>query len=420
MQVSDLPTRTPTVFASSAGADYIRTVPVPSQIGIHDGEASYTDGFPPLTFVEEGAGGFPPDGRDMNGVFNSLSGWARWQQAGGPANWNSAFSTAIGGYPNGAMVLGTTPGLLYVSTVDNNATNPNVGGAGWVTYNSYLWENAALTGNPTAPSMPVNSFDNRVANTFYADRSAANAEAAAQAYADANFVDSQGGTVFTPSASQITMGNGAGLAFANLNGSASNIRGVRMYSAGQLRTQLILSGADNLFLQVADPPGSGIVTVFSVAPSTQVVAFAQSPTMPTPGVSDNSASGSSTAYADRQAQQNHISPIGTASLTGVTIGGSYNGSISATFPTLPHRGYIKAWAKLNTGAPGSNNIRCNLFINGNSVSADNTPLPQFHEGFLFPVSPGSTPTVTFTVTTTANPGNILATYSLMAEFIPTN
>ena len=138
MQITDIPAKTPVVFASSAGADYIRNIPNASQIGITDGRASYTDGFPPLCFIEEEAGGFPPDGRDFNGLLNDLSGWVQWQQAGGPVNWDSSFSASIGGYPSGALVGGTTAGIYYISTVNNNTTNPNTGGAGWSTYDSFL------------------------------------------------------------------------------------------------------------------------------------------------------------------------------------------------------------------------------------------------------------------------------------------
>ena len=35
-------------------------IPVPSQIGITPGAASFTDGFPPLTATPIGSGGIPP------------------------------------------------------------------------------------------------------------------------------------------------------------------------------------------------------------------------------------------------------------------------------------------------------------------------------------------------------------------------
>jgi len=132
MQASDVPLKLPIPFANGAGGAYIRTIPVASQIGITDGAASLTDGFPPLTATPVGAGGVPPSIEDMNGILEEISAWSRWQAAGGPVTYDAAFQAAIGGYPRGAMVMSTvTFGKLYLSTADNNTTNPDAGGAGW-------------------------------------------------------------------------------------------------------------------------------------------------------------------------------------------------------------------------------------------------------------------------------------------------
>ena len=129
---SSAPTKIQIPFANSAGGAYIRTVPVASQIGIQNGAASYTDGFPPLNFVPVGAGGVPPFGQDMNGILNSVSSHARWWAAGGPVFYDSAYQTAIGGYPAGACVQSvTTMARIWCSTVDNNTSNPDTGGANW-------------------------------------------------------------------------------------------------------------------------------------------------------------------------------------------------------------------------------------------------------------------------------------------------
>ena len=130
MQSSDVPSRFPIPFGNAAGGSYIRTIPEASQIGIQDGAASLTDGFPPLNFTPVGAGGVPPFGQDFNGLMKQVTQWSRWQAAGNATPWDSAFSTAIGGYPKGAVVVGTSGGL-WLSEVENNTTNPNTGGAGW-------------------------------------------------------------------------------------------------------------------------------------------------------------------------------------------------------------------------------------------------------------------------------------------------
>lgn len=132
MLVSAIPTKIPTPFANGAVPPYTRAVPIPSQIGIQAGAASFTDGFPPVTFLSVGAGGTPIWGADVNGLLNQMTQWLRWTMAGAPVAWDSAFSTAIGGYPAGAVVGSTvTLGLFFVSMADNNTTTPDSGGANW-------------------------------------------------------------------------------------------------------------------------------------------------------------------------------------------------------------------------------------------------------------------------------------------------
>jgi hypothetical protein len=131
MLLSNAPAKLTLPFANAGGK---RTVPVPSQIPITPGAASYTDGFPPLTRTAVTSGGIPPSGLDMNGVLNEITDPGRWFCAGGGFLWDSTFATDtnIGGYPKGARVL-RADGLGYwLSLVDNNLTDPDTGGAGWV------------------------------------------------------------------------------------------------------------------------------------------------------------------------------------------------------------------------------------------------------------------------------------------------
>jgi hypothetical protein len=131
MLASAIPTKFAIPFANAAGGGYIRAIPQASQIGITNGAASLTDGFPPLTFLPVGSGGVPPFGQDFNGLLNQISAWSRWQCAGGPVAYDGTFQTAVGGYPAGAVVQGTATGTSWLSLTDNNITNPNTGGAGW-------------------------------------------------------------------------------------------------------------------------------------------------------------------------------------------------------------------------------------------------------------------------------------------------
>ncbi|MFY2854970.1 hypothetical protein ACOTJG_13440 [Achromobacter xylosoxidans] len=128
MQASNAPSKSPVPFAESGSKN---TIPVASQIGVTPGLASFTDGFPPLTMTPLVAGGIPPKGMDFNGILYFLSAAVRWQQAGGSYSFDSAFATAIGGYPKGAMLLKADQSGYWVNTADNNTSNPDAGGASW-------------------------------------------------------------------------------------------------------------------------------------------------------------------------------------------------------------------------------------------------------------------------------------------------
>lgn len=149
MQDSNIPTKFPIPFANAAGGGFVRPIPQASQIGIHDGWASLTDGFVPLNFQAVSAGGVPPFGQDVNGILFQITSWLRWYGAGGPITYDAAYSTAIGGYPRGAIVGSATAfGAQWISTAENNTTNPDTGGAGWAQVNSGAGQYAVDTGTP--------------------------------------------------------------------------------------------------------------------------------------------------------------------------------------------------------------------------------------------------------------------------------
>lgn len=134
MQLSDVPSKFNIPWANSAVAPYVQTIPQASQIGVTNCRASLTDGFPPLTFVPANAGGCPPFGSDFNGILKQVTQWVRWLAAGGPTFYDGTFSTQVGGYPAGATVQSVTMlGRFWVSTADNNATNPDTtSSVGWI------------------------------------------------------------------------------------------------------------------------------------------------------------------------------------------------------------------------------------------------------------------------------------------------
>jgi len=97
--------------------------------------ASYTDGFPPVTMLPLTAGGIPPQGKDFNGIFYDITSHTIWVNSGGMYLYDSALATAIGGYPKG-MVLQSNDNLsAWISRIDNNMTNFNTTpSTDWVLY----------------------------------------------------------------------------------------------------------------------------------------------------------------------------------------------------------------------------------------------------------------------------------------------
>ena len=128
MQSSNQPGKISLPFANSGAK---QPIPVASQVGIEDGRASYTDGFPPLTRTPLAAGGKPPFGTDMNGVLNAITAIQQWQSAGGTFMYDSVFATSVGGYPKGALVQKADSTGFWRCTVESNQSNPDTGGAGW-------------------------------------------------------------------------------------------------------------------------------------------------------------------------------------------------------------------------------------------------------------------------------------------------
>lgn len=131
MQLSNRPTNFTIPFANSAGAGFIRSIPIPSQIGTNPGFASYTDGFPPLCFQNTNAGGVPPFGQDFNGLMNAITAAELWTQAGDFARYDPTFALKINGYPNQSILMSSSNSYLWCSSSDNNITNPDAGSASW-------------------------------------------------------------------------------------------------------------------------------------------------------------------------------------------------------------------------------------------------------------------------------------------------
>lgn len=130
MQKSNAPTQYVIPWANAGTKN---TIPVASQIGITNGAASFTDGYPPLTFTPIASGGVPPFGSDTNGILYDETLNTLWQQSGFHYTFNSTFNTNQGGYPAQALLARADGKGLWLNLSDNNTTNPDASSpSGWV------------------------------------------------------------------------------------------------------------------------------------------------------------------------------------------------------------------------------------------------------------------------------------------------
>ena len=146
MLASSVPAKIPEPWAKNAsGTPSLVTNPMPDTVSSGTGLGSWQLGWQAINDIPAPSGGIPPFMRDFNGVLFPVSGWAQWFSMGGPVVWDSTFSSTIGGYPKGALVQSAvTFGTFWLCTAENNMTNPDASGAGWI---NYLNRGSSLTAN---------------------------------------------------------------------------------------------------------------------------------------------------------------------------------------------------------------------------------------------------------------------------------
>ena len=144
MQLSDQPDKIPLAFAENGEKDVI-----PEGSSPFDGRASLNDGFPPPTRQALIDGGIPPNGLDMNGILWLATAINRWQSAGGFFAYDSVFATDsnVGGYPKGAMLVRADGSGFWISTANDNTTDPDAGGAGWQPVNNIGVQSISMAGS---------------------------------------------------------------------------------------------------------------------------------------------------------------------------------------------------------------------------------------------------------------------------------
>lgn len=130
MKSTDAPVKQIVPFGANGPREAI-TATTPSG----SNQASYDQGFPPITMTLKSAGGLPPKGQDMNQILYEQSLFARYYGAGGAYTYDASFATGIGGYPLGARLLNSTKSGFWINSVEDNSVSPeNATGAltGWV------------------------------------------------------------------------------------------------------------------------------------------------------------------------------------------------------------------------------------------------------------------------------------------------
>jgi hypothetical protein len=153
MQSSEVPTKFPIAFASSALPAYIQAVPQTYNSAI-PGSFGLDVGSPPETFQDPSVGGIAPLGEYFNGLMNQTTACLRWIQAGGVFKRDAAFQAAIGGYPLGAILKAASFSAFWISTAENNVVNPDTGtltapATGWAVLQPGTYPWGQITGAPT-------------------------------------------------------------------------------------------------------------------------------------------------------------------------------------------------------------------------------------------------------------------------------
>lgn len=132
--------------------------PIPADSDPVTGRAGFDQGFSAINMTPKESGGIPPFGQDFNGIFFDITSVLRYMQTGGRPTFSPELSTAIGGYPKGAVVMGDDGVAAFQNATDSNASNPNSGGSGWVRIDPYALTQQSGSLTPDASWADVPSY----------------------------------------------------------------------------------------------------------------------------------------------------------------------------------------------------------------------------------------------------------------------
>jgi hypothetical protein len=273
MQQTDVPIKFNHPFASGADPANVALVPDTTTTA---GRAAMISGFDPANFQPVGAGGIPPYGQDIAGLFLQSTSWNRWQAVGGPIVYDATFQLVVGGYPSGAeILLNGNPTKHAISLVDNNMQDPSASGqTQWAVFGVLQptsWRSFGANGkmnNVQNITMP-NGYDS--VEVILVGPGGAGASSLGQNMSGAG--GGAGGYVHAfwtiPNNSICTFTAGSG-AFADASGTG-NSSGTS-FSIGNINYAIATSGASPTFAsQAICAGGAGGTTSLPVSPSSGLI-----------------------------------------------------------------------------------------------------------------------------------------------------
>ena len=155
----------PQPFAANGSKNTIQNARQPGQ---SPEDATWAEGFPPITMTPMESGGLPPKGLDFNGVFYSLSEHLFHIEKGSRYQFDAAFASLIDGYPKGAILQDNAGLYEYISLIDGNTVDFNTDPVGSVgKWQKYLIDSPAFTGTPTAPTPAQSDNSQKLATTAF-------------------------------------------------------------------------------------------------------------------------------------------------------------------------------------------------------------------------------------------------------------
>lgn len=115
----------PMEFAKNGTKNVIQKV---RQVGQDAQDMTWSEGSPNITLTAKEDGGLPPKGQDYNGTLNAISSHSVFSQNGNRYKFNSSVVSEFGGYEKDAIIQSNDGLREYISLVDNNTNDPNIGG----------------------------------------------------------------------------------------------------------------------------------------------------------------------------------------------------------------------------------------------------------------------------------------------------